>query len=162
MANILNKTINSLFASVCALMCIYMCVSCSVMSDSLQPMDCNLPDACVRGILQARILEWVAILFSRGSSWPKGWTWVSCIASRFFTLWATYIYICICICAVFFFSFLPLDSIAKINSKELYLIGLKTKKAKQTNEHLNEIKYYRDLLGLHDTVWKQVWGYWFN
>ena len=52
----------------------------------------------------------------------------------------------------FFFSFLPLDSIAKINSKELYLIGLKTKKAKQTNEHLNEIKYYRDLLGLHDTV----------
>ena len=69
------------------------------------PMDYSLPESSVLGILQARILEWVAILFSRGSSWPKGWTWVSCIASRFFTLWATYIYICICICAVFFFFF---------------------------------------------------------
>ena len=40
-------------------------------------------------ILQARILEWVAIPFSRGSSWPKDWTEVSCIAGRFFTIWAT-------------------------------------------------------------------------
>ena len=41
------------------------------------------------GILQARILEWVAIPFSRGSSRPKNWTGISCIASRFFTSWAT-------------------------------------------------------------------------
>ena len=40
------------------------------------------------GILQARILEWVAISFSRGSSWPRNWTQVSCIAGRFFTDWA--------------------------------------------------------------------------
>ena len=40
-------------------------------------------------ILQARILEWVAILFSRQSSWPREWTWVPCIAGRFFTVWAT-------------------------------------------------------------------------
>ena len=40
-------------------------------------------------ILQARILEWVAILFSRESSWPREWTWVPCIAGRFFTVWAT-------------------------------------------------------------------------
>ena len=33
--------------------------------------------------------DWVAILFSRGSSWPRGWTQVSCIAGRFFTIWAT-------------------------------------------------------------------------
>ena len=40
------------------------------------------------GILQARILEWVAIPFSKGSSWPRDQTWVSCIAGRFFTVWA--------------------------------------------------------------------------
>ena len=39
--------------------------------------------------LAARILEWVAIPFSRGSSWPRDWTLVSCIAGRFFTIWAT-------------------------------------------------------------------------
>ena len=41
----------------------------------------------VHGILQARILEWVACPFSRGSSWPRNWTWVSCIAGGFFTNW---------------------------------------------------------------------------
>ena len=39
--------------------------------------------------LEARILEWVAIFFSRGSSQPRNWTKVSCIAGRFFTIWAT-------------------------------------------------------------------------
>ena len=43
----------------------------------------------VYGILQARILERVAISFSRGSSWPRKWMWVSCTAGRFFTIWAT-------------------------------------------------------------------------
>ena len=51
-------------------------------------MDCSLPGSSVHGILQARILEWVAIPFSTGSSWPRDWTWVSCIAGRFFTVWA--------------------------------------------------------------------------
>ena len=41
--------------------------------------------ALVHGILQARILEWAAISFSRGPSQPKGRNWVSCIADRFFT-----------------------------------------------------------------------------
>ena len=50
------------------------------MSDSCDPMDCSLPDSSVHGILQARILEWIAISFSRGFSWPRNWTWVSCIA----------------------------------------------------------------------------------
>ena len=53
------------------------------------PMDCNPPDSSVHVILQARILEWVVIPFSRGSSQPRDWTWVSCIASSFFTIWAT-------------------------------------------------------------------------
>ena len=52
-------------------------------------LDCSLPGSSLQGILQARIQEWVAIPFSYGSSWPRDWTWVSCIAGRFFTLWAT-------------------------------------------------------------------------
>ena len=46
-------------------------------------------DYSVHGILQARILEWVAFLFSRGSPQPRDWTQVSCIAGGFFTVWAT-------------------------------------------------------------------------
>ena len=49
---------------------------------------CNPMDYTVHGILQARILEWVAFLFSRGSSQPKNQTQVSRIAGRFFTNWA--------------------------------------------------------------------------
>ena len=41
------------------------------------------------GIFQARVLEWVPISFSRGSSWPRDWTQVSCIAGRCFTIWDT-------------------------------------------------------------------------
>ena len=53
------------------------------------PMDCSLPGSMVHGIFQARILEWAAISFSRGSSQPRDQTWVSCIADRRFTIWAT-------------------------------------------------------------------------
>ena len=52
-------------------------------------MDCSPPGSSVHGILQARILEWVAISFSRESSQPRNQTQVSCIAGRFFTNWAT-------------------------------------------------------------------------
>ena len=52
-------------------------------------MDCSPPGSSVHGILQARILEWVAIPFSRGSSQPRDQTQVSCIAGRGFNLWAT-------------------------------------------------------------------------
>ena len=55
----------------------------SVMSNSLQP------HGQPHGILQARILEWVAFPFSRGSSQLRDWTQVSCIAGEFFTSWAT-------------------------------------------------------------------------
>ena len=48
-----------------------------------------LPGSSVHGILQARILEWVAIPFSRGSSQPRDWTQVSWIAGDFFIIWAT-------------------------------------------------------------------------
>ena len=50
---------------------------------------CDPMNYTVYGILQARIWEWVAFLFSRGSSQPRDRTQVSCIAGRFFTSWAT-------------------------------------------------------------------------
>ena len=50
---------------------------------------CNPIDYTVHEILQARVLEWVAFLFSRGFSQPRDWTQVSHIAGRFFTSWAT-------------------------------------------------------------------------
>ena len=59
--------------------------SCPTLFDS---MDCSL-SCSVHGILQARILEWVTISISRGSSWLRDQTWASWIADRFFTVWAT-------------------------------------------------------------------------
>ena len=64
-------------------------VSYSVVSNFLQLMDGSLPGSSVHGIPQARILEWVAIPFSMGSSWLRHQTWVSCIAGGFFTIWTT-------------------------------------------------------------------------
>ena len=59
----------------------------SVVSDSLRPIDCSPPGSSVHGgILQARILEWVAMPSSRGSSQPRDQTHVSCIAGGFFTV----------------------------------------------------------------------------
>ena len=59
---------------------------CSTLCD---PMDYSLPVSSVHGIFQAKVLEWVVISFSRESSWPRDWTQVSCIAGRFFIIWAT-------------------------------------------------------------------------
>ena len=55
---------------------------------TLDSMDCNPPDFSVHGILQARILEWGAISFSRGSSPTRDQTWVSHIVGRRFTVWS--------------------------------------------------------------------------
>ena len=53
------------------------------------PMDCSPPGSSIHGILQARVLEWVAISFSRGSSQPMDRTPVSHTTGRLFTVWAT-------------------------------------------------------------------------
>ena len=60
-----------------------------VMTDSLWPVDWSLPGSSVHGILQERILEWVAIPFSRGSSQSRDQSLVSCTAGIFFTVWVT-------------------------------------------------------------------------
>ena len=68
------------------LMFVLVAQSCPTLCD---PIDCSLPGSSVHGILQARILEWVAVSFSRGSSWPRDWSgisYVSCIAGGFFTI----------------------------------------------------------------------------
>ena len=60
--------------------------SCPTLCD---PMDYSPPGSSVHGILQARILEWVAVPFSRGSSQPRDQTQVSFITGGFFIVWAT-------------------------------------------------------------------------
>ena len=66
------------------IVCVRVAQSCLTLCD---PMDCSLPVSSVPGILQARILEWVGISFSRGSSQLREQAQVSCIAGRFFTVW---------------------------------------------------------------------------
>ena len=69
---------------------VYVCVLVTQLCPTLyDPMDYSLPGSSVHGILQARILGWVAIPFSREFSQPRDQTWVSHIAGRFFTVWAT-------------------------------------------------------------------------
>ena len=60
--------------------------SCPTLCD---PMDYSLPGFSIHGIFQARVPQWVAISFSRGSSQPRDRIQVSCIVGRRFTLWAT-------------------------------------------------------------------------
>ena len=67
-------------------MCVLIAQSCPTLCD---PMDYSSSGSSVHGILQARMLEWIAIPFSRGSSQPRDWIQVSCIIVRFFTIWAT-------------------------------------------------------------------------
>ena len=63
-------------------MCVLVAQSCPTLCNS---MDCSSPGSCLHGLLQARILEWVAIPFSRGSSQPRDQTQVFCMAGRLFT-----------------------------------------------------------------------------
>ena len=74
--------------TVCVCVCVCVYVLCVSHSRTIA-RDCSPPGFFVHGILRARILEWVAIPFSRGSSQLKDQTWVSNIAGRFFIIWAT-------------------------------------------------------------------------
>ena len=77
-------------------------LSCLTLCD---PMNCSPPSSFVHGILQAKILEGVAIPITRGSSRSRNWTWVSCIAGRYLTTRATHLW------------FIPLLKIAQIFPK---------------------------------------------
>ena len=78
-----NKAWLCLIVCVCVCVCVLVTQSCPTLYDA---MDCSLPGSSVHGIVQARILEWVAISFSRGASQPRGRTQVSRIAGRCFTV----------------------------------------------------------------------------
>ena len=107
---------------VCAQSCPILC----------NPMDCSPPGSSVHRIFQARILEWVAISFFRGSSWPRDWTLVSCVS---------------CIAG----GFLPLSYLGSLdvyNKKEaLCLVGL----FKFWRQHVLSLGR---LFGLHSLTWE--------
>ena len=65
-------------------MCVLVAWSCLTVHD---PMDCSWAGSSVHGISQARILEWVAISSSRGSSQPRDRIWVFCVTGKLFTIW---------------------------------------------------------------------------
>ena len=71
--------------------CALNCEKCSSLSHVrlCNSMNCYKPGSSVHRILKARILEWVAVPFTRGSSWPRDRTQVSRIVGRFFTVWGT-------------------------------------------------------------------------
>ena len=77
----------SFYRGVCVCVCV--CLVTQLYLSLCDLMDCSLPSSSVHGILQARILEWVAIPFARESSQTRDWTQVSQIAGGFFTSWAT-------------------------------------------------------------------------
>ena len=76
----------NMYVCVCVCVCVLVAQLCLTLCD---PKDYSMPGSSVLGILQATVLEWGAISFSRGSSRPRDQTWVSCIAGRYFTIWAT-------------------------------------------------------------------------
>ena len=74
-----------LLKNVCVCVCVCVCSVPQLCQTFCDFLDCRPPGSSVYGILQARILEWVTILFSRGSSQPRDQTHVSCSAGRFLT-----------------------------------------------------------------------------
>ena len=78
---IFSKSVSWLLLTLCVLVA----QSCPTLCD---PMDYSPPDSSVHGILQAQNTGVGCHSFSRGSSWPRDWIQVSCIAGRFFTIWA--------------------------------------------------------------------------
>ena len=101
-------------------------------------MDCSPPGSFVHGILQARILEWVAISSSRGSSQPKDRTWVSYIAGEFFTHWGG---------SPFFFFFLL----------DIYLNSQDYSPAHLIRDRVAWIHGRQDLRVLQDANWQRKW-----
>ena len=90
---------------VCVCVCIhsYCCLVAQLFPTLCDPMDCSPPASSVHGISQVRILKWVAISFSRGSSQLRDWTPVSCIGRQILYHWATreahtYLYTQTCMC----------------------------------------------------------------
>ena len=115
------------------------------------PMDCSLSGSSVHGILQARILDWVATLFSRGSSWPRGQTQVSCTAGRFFTTWDT----------IYDLPILFLKSLSWRYHAALFTIGKTWKQSKcsSTDKWIKKMWYTHTTLKMKKIL---KWIHWFE
>ena len=122
---------------ICVCVCVYLCMCvyvyvCVLVAQSCltlwDPIDCSPPGSSVHGLLQARLLEWVAIPFSRRSSQPRDWTQVSHIVDRFQMDKYTFVFI--------FFSIMGYHRILNIVpcaiQKDLVVYSLST----DTNSHL--------------------------
>ena len=91
-----SKLIQCIYMCVRVYVCVCVCMCVQSRPSLCDPVDCNLPGFSVLGISQARILEWIAISYSRGLTWPRDQSHISCLAGRFFTAEplgkSTYIY----------------------------------------------------------------------
>ena len=121
MKSLIKMLMESVTCVCVCLVLVFVCVGGGLVTKSYStlcdPMDCSPPGYIlsrgfpmgfsVHGILQARILEWIAISFSRGSSWSRDRILVSSVADRFFTDWATgKAFVCMCACTCEFFGIL--------------------------------------------------------
>ena len=119
------------------------------MSYSCHPMYYSPLGSSVHGMFQARILEWIAISFSRGSSQPRNQTQVSCIAGKFFIDWAMrekYMHpILMYIHYQLNFQLRPLDNNAmyKLNCRFNYFLPLRWEHGQQS--HVNKNKFGTNL-----------------
>ena len=144
-------------------------------------MDCNLPGSSAHEIFQARILEWVAMPSSRGSSQPRHQTLVSCIAGSFFTDWATRkLVFCVCVCVllymhiyiyVFGFDVFSIDLWEESSAKSLCIsrilnqyifCNLKTMKQDKSSCHLLCVRFWNSKYPLIDFHCTQIPYYFCN
>ena len=105
----------------------------SAESDSCDPRDCNPPGSSVHGISQARMLEWVAISYSRGSPWPRDWTSVPCISRQILYHWATWEVLIISIGAEKAFDGIQHPFMINISHKSGYRQNISQQKPFMTN-----------------------------
>ena len=131
-------------------------------------MDCSPPGASVHEILQARILQWFAISFSRGSSRPRDGTWVSCIACRFFIFWATRVsesesevaQSCLTLCDPMDFS--PPGSSAHgiLQARILEWVAVSISRGSSWTRNQAQVSLTAEILyHLSDIKEKQIWGW---
>ena len=135
------------------------------------PMDHSPPGSSVHGISQARILEWVAISFSRGYSRPRDGTQFSCIAGKFFTIWATretpfyHLHVYKCITIFFFengytiypFGYLPTSLLKLFWFQSVWPISLHNNAGTFEHQQINAHTIQEMLLILENRIHGNSW-----
>ena len=134
------------------------CVNCSVTSDFLGPHELSPPGSSVHGILQARVLEWIVIPFFRRSSPPRDQSQVSCIAGRFFAIWATRE------AQVIWYTHMKniMQELKVIRRKELHIHALEKEKATHSSILAGKIPWTEGPGGLQSMGLQRVGHDWSN